>query len=598
MFDLHKYSARLHAGPVPAPSVIAPVEGEVTHVSFLLWAEHCTECAVPACYRTCDLFEDRGDGHCRRFRYGVYRNEGFAGLHGYGAEISFKKWAKLDAVGNTRMEAIAGVRRHENSFGATARMVDGVGHLLFRVTGDHRWSRVAETLLTRRASRLQRRTAYPAVKPDAFLLRVYNPSDKLVELQLQMNVSAKTSGGGTRSFQAKCLVPPGYSRHEFPAHLFQFVSESGDLFYVSVTPAPETEPTLVFLTADFVKFQSPAAPAAPDVKCLLWDLDGTLWRGTLVEESEVRLRPEIPALLRALDERGILLSIISKNDHAAAWRKLEEFGIAGYFLAPQINWLPKSQNLRTVAAQLNIGIDTLAYIDDNPFELAEVSAACPQVRCFPVTALHMLLDNACFRGSSSEEASKRRRYYQDAAVREQKLAEAGGDYERFLASCDIRLEVSPYRPEDFERVAELVQRTNQLNFSGRHYSRAEISGILADTAREKLVLRCADRYGSYGTVGFSIVRRAAGEVVIEDFMLSCRVQAKCIEQAFFSSLQKASQSGGALPRLSVHFRQTDRNTPARQALASMGFSPNEASGMLLDGSAPLTCDFIHVQWEA
>ena len=595
MFDLHKYNGRLHAGPVRAPSAAAPVEADVTHTSFLAWAEHCTECAVPACYRTCDLYDDRGDGHCRRFRYGVYRNEAFKGLHGYGAEISFKRWAKLDAVGNTRMEPSGAVRRQEHSFCATASMVDGVGRWLYRLTGDHRWSRVAETLLTRRASRLQRRTAEPVVRPDAFLIRVYNPSQMLVEFQLQMNVSTQSNGGGLRNFQAKCLAPPGYSRHEFPMHLFRPIAESGDLFYVSLTPAPETEPTLVFLTTDFVKFRNPDLPAGPDVKCLVWDLDGTLWRGTLVEESEVKLRPEVPALLRALDERGILLSIASKNDYAAAWRKLEEFGIAGFFVAPQIDWTPKSQNMRKVAAQLNIGLDTLAYIDDNPFELAEVSAACPQVRCYPVTALHMLLDGACFRGSSSEEASKRRRYYQEAAVREQKLAEAAGDYESFLAACDIRLEVSAYGPEDFERVAELVQRTNQLNFSGRHYARAEVAGIVGDAAREKLVLRCADRYGSYGTVGFSIIRRTADEIAIEDFMLSCRVQAKCIEQAFFSALRER-HNGERPPRLNVYFRQTDRNTPARQALAAMGFLAKDGSGMVLEGSAPLECDFIHVQW--
>lgn len=111
------------------------------------------------------------------------------------------------------------------------------------------------------------------------------------------------------------------------------------------------------------------------VKCVVWDLDNTLWTGVLLEDTRVSLRPEVPGILRALDERGILHSIASRNDRAIAMEKLREFGLGEYFLWPQINWNPKSDSIRAIADNLRLGLDTFAFIDDQPFELAEVAFA-------------------------------------------------------------------------------------------------------------------------------------------------------------------------------------------------------------------------------
>ena len=148
--------------------------------------------------------------------------------------------------------------------------------------------------------------------------------------------------------------------------------------------------------------------------------------------------------------------------------------------------------------------------------------------------------------------------YQETIAREEAQKEFGSNYLQFLASCGIKLEIAAYSSQDQERVAELVQRTNQLNFSGHKYTRDQLNQILADEQLEKYVLRSSDNYGSYGTVGFSIANHRGDTMQIRDFMLSCRVQGKFIEQAFFHHLVKHHNSQNA-KALWVNYHETARN---------------------------------------
>jgi FkbH-like protein len=306
------------------------------------------------------------------------------------------------------------------------------------------------------------------------------------------------------------------------------------------------------------------------------------------------LRPEIPVIVRGLDERGILQSIASKNDCGTAWKKLEEFGLQEYFLHPQIHWNPKSESIRAIAKAFNLGLDAFAFIDDSSFERAEVGAALPEVTVLDGARTSWLLRSRLFQGSATSDARNRRRSYVEAIVREQKRTEAGGDYLRFLSSCEIYLDVAEYEPSDFERVAELLQRTNQLNFSGRHYKREDIAAIVADADRSKYVLRCRDKYGDYGAVGFSIVSWERGRIDVDDFMLSCRVQGKFIEQSFFTTLRRKVATPASVR---VSYRATGRNLPAHDVLIAMGFE-EAPDGMLLREASSIDCDFIQCQWMA
>jgi FkbH-like protein len=606
MFELDQYQQRLWVGGLPAASKEYQPVTDLAGMSLLLWGEHCVECAAPACYQTCDLYQPRPDGRCRRFVFGAFKNTAFSSLRGYGVEVAFKKWAKLEALGNTRLVSVKSVIWHERLIGWMLPLCNLFGKFMNTVTRDKRWEQLSYILLEKLVRTLHHQSSLDA-EPDSFLLEVYNPSSRVTRLNVTIRSAVNNSHNKvefqkpTPSFLTTVDLPSGYSRHQFDKRLFQSITADRKPFQISLIPEAEEDVRLVFLTADFVKHsQKPVAKGdRPKVKCVVWDADNTLWQGVLVEGDEVTLRPGVAELLRYLDERGILLSIASKNDYETAWKKLTQLGIADYFLYPQINWNPKSQNIKAIASQLNIGSDTFAFIDDNPFELEEVGSALPEVECIHIKDLDSLRRHERLQGEVTADSRSRRRYYQEAIVREKVKEEYGADYFGFLASCNIQLEITSYRSDDADRVAELVQRTNQLNFSGRKYNRAELNEIVANDELEKFVLRCKDRYGSYGVVGFSIVRPDVENLLVQDFMLSCRVQGKFLEQAFFSHLLEHHNQNRSLG-LRVNFLPTARNRPAQQVLESMGFHVNGStqgdatSGICRVATEPLTCDFIRV----
>jgi FkbH-like protein len=612
MFDFDKYERRLHGeGPAAPSSQYRPVSNSsVSAMSQLFWGEHCVECAAPSCYESCDLYQPRPDKRCRRFTYGSFKNRNFPSLRGYGVEISFKKWAKIEAAGRLTLAPVAAVLLREKLIEWAAPVADLIGKVLGRITKNNNWDSITYLLLQRLARRASSRDQAAQV-PDALLFEVYNPSPETVRMQLNILPKIEGENGAKTllrlqpSFVTTLSFPTGYSRHEIAASRFQSVAAPGGLFTISMIPEADNNARLVFLTADFVKFaaQPAAEKGANKIKCVVWDLDNTLWKGILIEGDDIAVRPEVEQLLKHLDERGILLSIASKNDHASAWQKLEQLGLAKYFLYPQISWGPKSLAIKTVAERLNIGLDTFAFIDDNPFELDQVGKTLPGVLCIDAKEIATLFTDPRFRGSSSAESRQRRQMYQETITREEAQKEFGTNYLQFLASCGIKLEIAAYSPEHQERVAELVQRTNQLNFSGHKYTRDQLNEILADEHLEKYVLRSSDDYGSYGTVGFCIANHRNDIMQIRDFMLSCRVQGKFIEQAFFYHLLQHHNPHNA-KALWVNYHETARNKPALQVLNSLGFQKHTASsdslfeGMIHSSPEALRCDFISVQCTA
>uniref|UniRef100_UPI0025EF0BE8 HAD hydrolase-like protein n=1 Tax=uncultured Phenylobacterium sp. TaxID=349273 RepID=UPI0025EF0BE8 len=290
-------------------------------------------------------------------------------------------------------------------------------------------------------------------------------------------------------------------------------------------------------------------------------------------EGDVKLRDGVHRLFRTLDERGILISVASKNAHDEAMAKLEALGLSEFVLHQRIGWGPKSEGVKQIVRAIDIGADTVLFVDDNPFERAEVAGAVAGVEVLSDAALPTLADHPRLQGAVTAESRARRQMYREAIVREQTAERYGDDYIAFLRDCDIHVEIRPDNADDFDRIVELVQRTNQLNFSGRKYGREEIHHILADPAQTRHVLICRDKFGSYGTVGFCLSRRepcGEGErVVVEDFMLSCRVQGKFIEQALFWTLAKGE--GQFATEIVVAFKPTDRNRAAEMVLEKLGF---------------------------
>jgi len=579
MFELHQYDARRHAEAGACPAEMYKT-ANIRRASLLVWGEHCIECAAPGCYDTCDLYESRPDQRCRRFAYGAYSNPNFRSFRGYGVEVRFKKWAKLEARGNTLMMPLRVVLAAEWLLVWMARVAGAFGKAAHAITRDSRWSAVAHSGFER-LTRWLHSWGDSRTPPDAFLVEVYNPSASPAGLQIRFSLSRQAHGHlgttvGPLDFVHPLKLPSGYSTHVVDAGLFRHFVDPSRPFDIAMVPDGEECGTLVFLAADFVVFAPMAhrATGVPALKCAVFDLDNTLWTGTLIENDHLRLKPGVQELLKHLDERGILLSVASKNDHESAMARLTAFGIVDYFLCPQISWKPKSESIRAIASTLNIGLDTFAFVDDNPFELAEVAQALPQVVCIDAANLNSLGADPRLKGSPGADSRSRRRYYQEAFQRDAALADFGTNYEQFLAACDIRLNVDPYVDDDLARVSELVQRTNQLNFSGRKYSRNDLASLLNDSRYEKLLLRCADMFGSYGTVGFCLLEQRRGEIHVVDLMLSCRIQGKAIEPAFFAHLI-AQHGGDSIERLRVTFTYTVRNSPAAQILDALGFQEDD-----------------------
>lgn len=610
MFEFDKYEGERHTRPPARPVGDLPDRPQVTKASFMLWSEHCIECAAPACFSSCDLYDPRPDKRCRRFEYGLYPNEDFRSDRGAGAEVVFRRWGKLEALGNVRLMPVGRIRLLERLVAGLTPLSNLAARILTRLSGDFRANYATYTLIQRLVRR-QRAKASDRLRPDGFLAEIYNPGEAVITLHLTMTITRNSLPDGVRvsdlppPFVRELRVAPGFSSHFVPLADFRAIVDSGCAFDVAVLPEAEADAHLVFQRLDFVGLASgaptqvtqnaePGTVNQPAVKCVVFDLDKTVWDGVLLEGDQVRLRPGLREVIKTLDKRGILLSVASKNAHAAAWAKLGEFGLAEYFIYPKINWLPKSQNVRQIARDINIGLDTFVFVDDNPFELQEVGEALPEVTCWDAADIGGLLDDPRLAGSTSAEAGQRRRLYQETMVRDEAMSAYKDDYTAFLRACDIRLRISPFSPDDFERTAELVQRTNQLNFSGHKYDREQLVGIVADEDLEKWVLRCEDKFGSYGTVGFCIARRTANTLDIEDLMLSCRVQGKFIEQALFAHL--GGLAGPATLR--VNFHATDRNGPAQQVLDQLGFAPDGDDRLVLaPENGSLACDFIQVESE-
>ncbi|MET8578126.1 HAD-IIIC family phosphatase [Streptomyces sp. NPDC005012] len=298
--------------------------------------------------------------------------------------------------------------------------------------------------------------------------------------------------------------------------------------------------------------------SAPTVKCVVWDLDNTVWDGVLLEDARVTLRPAVVEVIRTLDERGILNSIASRNDHDAAMAKLEELGIADYFLHPQINWGNKSDSVRAVAEAFNIGIDTLAFVDDQPFERDEVRFAHAEVLCVDAADAAGIpgLPRMRPRFVTADSRERRLLYRADVRRKEAQETHAGTD-EEFLASLGMRFTIGPAHERDLQRAEELTVRTNQLNATGYTYSYDELDAFRRSPDHDLLVAGLEDRYGTYGKIGLALVERGTDAWTVKLLLMSCRVMSRGVGTVLLGHLIRSAHEAGV--PLRAEFVPTDRN---------------------------------------
>lgn len=537
------------------------------HVGVLTWEEHCVECGQPECFKTCKFFERNYDGKCRRFDYGIVYERG---LH----ICSFRPWGKLEAVytGRTRTEQCE-------------RRLATIGRGICDIV------RATNRLMSFIPGRIGAITIYRRLKLWADRLLPGNKSNTIVGIDMRVWVSRKVKLHFTvivedrEIFTSVIELAPGWSERMVKTPL---IKRGARLLLFSTEDEPFTLAfgRLVGVVNDglhsagnhegqnTVANKTASASPAKFVKCVAWDLDNTVWKGILVEDGveKLVLNELAVEVIKELDKRGIVHTILSKNDYEPAWAALEKFGIAEYFIFPHINWLPKSGNLQAVAKEININLNTFAFIDDSSFERGEVGEKCPQARIFKDTDIASLLDRPEFNPPVSAESAGRRASYQKEMQRVAAAAAFDGDYNEFLKSCKIELsffDLMDAKDSEYERCYELIQRSNQLTLTGNRYSQDEFKALVSAEGIKAWGIRCKDKFGDYGIIGCIVVAdEKAGKWRVKEFVMSCRVAKKgCEAKAIDWVKAQVANYGGV--SLSADIVDTGRNGALKEAFATI-----------------------------
>ncbi len=315
---------------------------------------------------------------------------------------------------------------------------------------------------------------------------------------------------------------------------------------------------------------APAKPVRGRIKCIVWDLDGTLWDGILLEDAAVTVRPAVAEHIRRLDRMGVLHSVASKNDRETALAKLRALGLAELFLYPQISWNSKSSSIRLIAQALNLGVDAFAFVDDQEFERAEVAHEVPGVTCVDVAELDQALARPEFAPRFvTDESGQRRAMYQAQLARDDLQREYVGTSEEFLAQLGLAFTIEPARRADLQRAEELTVRTNQLNATGRTYSYEELDALRESPDHLLLVASLTDKFGSYGKIGLALVEKGAQVWHLRMLLMSCRVMSRGVGMVLLNHVMRLAAEASA--GLRADFAETGRNRMMQVTYAFAGF---------------------------
>lgn len=337
----------------------------------------------------------------------------------------------------------------------------------------------------------------------------------------------------------------------------------------------------------------------PRIKCLVVDCDNTLWGGVIGEDGLAgidlgetgsgRAHRDFQQRLKDLQRRGVLLAITSKNEEADVLEVLRRHPDCilheDDFAAMRVNWQDKATNLRSIAAEINLALEHLAFVDDDEFECGDVSARLPEV-----TVLRWPgdldgpegVDGPGLFDSLVLTAEDRERTVMYRTDSERRTAEAAASSpEEFLASLGLQATVGLAGDGHLARLAQLTQRTNQFNLTTRRYDLPQMQALAADPGTRVLWLDIEDRFGSHGTVGCGIVRRSpaqAGEALIDTFLLSCRVLGRRAEGVLANGLSRAARSLGCQVLVGDYI-PTARNAQVADLYARLGFTgPEDTDG--------------------
>lgn len=277
------------------------------------------------------------------------------------------------------------------------------------------------------------------------------------------------------------------------------------------------------------------------VKLVVWDLDETFWNGTLSEEGITPIAENVE-MVKQLARRGIISSVCSKNEPDRALAALRELDVLDYFVLPSVSFQPKGKSIAGIVSALQLRPDNVVFIDDNPSVLAEAGYCCPGMVCLESPhQLAALMDSPFLQGAPDSELTRLWQYRLLAEKQNLKQTEGGSD-ERFLRASEIRIEIDFAVEENIERIVELINRSNQLNYTKRRIETEEARRrLLADLRAFGFnagVVRVWDKFGDYGIVGFFMTLATLREYRLEHFVFSCRIMNMGVEQYVYEYLNR------------------------------------------------------------
>jgi FkbH-like protein len=318
-------------------------------------------------------------------------------------------------------------------------------------------------------------------------------------------------------------------------------------------------------------------------KVIALDCDNTLWRGICGEDGPqgIFIDPPYRALQKfMLDQRdsGMLLSLASKNNERDVIDTFEQHPEMPlqlrHFVTSRLNWEPKAANIESMAEELSLGVDSFILVDDNPKETAELSESLPQVLSLTLphesSAIPHFLSHvwAFDHVVVTEEDRHRNVYYAQAQEFGRELQKAQSA-EHFLATLELRVRVDPLTLERLPRTAQLTQRTNQFNFTTIRRTEQEIQSLVATRAMECRTVEVVDRFGDYGLTGVVLFSLNEDALLIDTFLLSCRVLGRGVEHRVMATLAEEAERHG-LSFVVAKLEPTSKNQPARDFLENVG----------------------------
>ncbi|MGN0839174.1 MAG: HAD-IIIC family phosphatase [Pyramidobacter sp.] len=327
-------------------------------------------------------------------------------------------------------------------------------------------------------------------------------------------------------------------------------------------------------------------------KCLVLDLDNTLWGGVIGEDGMegIELGPvkegaryqDFQRGIALLQKQGVLLAVVSKNNPEDALQAIREHpGMVlreKDFVSIRANWLPKPKNIADLASDLNIGLDSMVFLDDNPVERETVKMVLPQVSVpdfpqdtaeLPRFIVQVWRDYFLSLRLTKEDLAKTEQYRVEGE--RLKTRQNYATMDEYLKSLEMKLTFRAVGPGDVARAAQMTQKTNQFNLTTKRFTEGDISRMMDDPARRMWIGELNDRFGSYGKIILAMAEIRGDRAVIDEFLMSCRVMGRGVESAFLSCIESDLMQAGVTSAEGLYIPSA-KNSPARNFWASQGYA--------------------------